>query len=220
MKLKSLAVMAFTALALTACKRTDIREVMKNAATQQVDTAGYERRVVLLAPFNAVKIDCFADVTYTQAPADTQPRMEVLAPKALIENLEAKVTPDGKLVVETDSRYNESENTVPVIRIHAPVANRFDLHGGKCLRLGNLKANAPVSLALSGVGIILCDSLLAPDVAVTLSGAGTMDLRGIETQRMRATLDGAGHIYLNGRARRAQVSVAGAGQIDTSGLAR
>ena len=65
----------------------------------------------------------------------------------------------------------------------------------------------------------MCDSLLAPDVAVTLSGAGTMDLRGIETQRLRATLDGAGHIYLNGRAGRAQVSVTGAGQIDTSGLA-
>lgn len=220
MKKRYLWLIACLLLTATGCRQTNIREVMMHVASQHVDTTGYQHRTVHVAPFSAVEIDCFADVTYTQTPPETPYRIELQAPPRLLNKMTFNVVQGGKLVVDAGKYYNSSEREVPVIHLYAPAVNNFELAGGKCLRLGKLKLHTPFSVRLGGVGAILCNQLQAPQVNVVLEGAGSVSLEGIDTNHLRAELSGAGNISLSGRSARTETLLLGAGTIDTTRLER
>lgn len=213
MKLNTL-LLAIAALCLTACGNQNVRETVRNIAEQQVDTTGYESRQLQLAPFSALTVSCFADVTYHQSDAF---RIEVQAPKSIIDKVEAKVD-DEELEIGLKRMQNQPHNTVAVIHVYAPTVNDFALNGAKCLRLGNVKLSTPVKITLAGVGIVTAEKLKATRIEADLEGAGNIDLRGIDTPSLNAALEGAGNITLSGKAKKARVELNGTGNIDVSKL--
>lgn len=211
----ALCVMALTVT--DACDRRDIHQVVKEMAEAPVDTTGFTVKTVQTNNFSGVEIDCFADVTFHQTDAGTPPHVRLMAPDEVLGHVATK-TADDMLLISTDRRYRMPEKAVIVIDIYAPFASKFTLNGGKCLRLGRLHLNSPLTLDVDGVGAIVADSLAAHEVYITLDGSGSVDLRGMVTDRTDAAVNGTGNIYLAGRSRTVNVSATGGGHIDTSHL--
>lgn len=205
----------FLLLALCACTRTDMRQVVKTLAEQPVDTAGFTRRTIQTVPFSALVVDCFADVTYHQDT--TRCCVVIQAPKSVSEGMRADVS-EGVLRIGLDSHYRMPKNVVAVCHVYAPAVGAFELNGGKCLRLGRLVLQAPLRVELNGVGTVTSDELHAPAITAMLDGAGTMDLDGIDTPQLRAELNGVGDIFLGGRTAHKQIMVNGEGNVDTTNL--
>ena len=62
--------------------------------------------------------------------------------------------------------------------------------------------------------------LQTPALNVTLDGAGSINLENIDTQRLRAELNGAGNMVLAGKAAKQQITLDGAGYVDTDRLTK
>lgn len=208
-------------LTLTACKGGSIREAVRSVAESPVDTTGYDTRVVPVASFTSVVVDCLADITYVQTDSAAAPHIVLQAPAAVLGLLDVQTGGAGPLCISLSRHSRLPENVVPVIKIYAPHVTCFTLNGGKILRLGRSVAQSPVTIALCGAGLIKCDSLCAPDVVATLDGAGAIELRGLEAGSIRATLNGTGNILLDGHYRDEAVThINGLGEIDTQSLVR
>lgn len=218
MKKSTLYIILCILLPLGACQRTNINEVVKGVAEQEVDTSRYVGRTVNVAPFSAVEIDCFADVSYVQTAPGEEYRVSMTTPRHLTGHIDVKVSTDGKLTVSIAHNYQMKETDVAVIRVYAPAVNEFTLNGGKCLRLGTVKMTSPVKAVLNGVGAINCTALQAPSVSVTLEGAGGISLSGLDTPKLKVLINGTGNIVAEGRAGQADVKVEGTGNVNTENL--
>lgn len=181
------------------CGHSDIHQAIKQMAETAIDTTGFATRSVNTNRFSSVEIDCFADVDFIQTDGAAMPHVCIAAPPAVIDHVTAR-TADDHLVISTERRYRMPERAVVRIEIYAPYVSAFTLNGGKCLRLGRLKALSPLTLETYGVGSITAERIEAPEVDVRLSGDGNVDLKGMATGRLRAEVSGAGHIYLSGMA--------------------
>lgn len=204
---------------LTACNNKNIHELVKQVAEAPVDTAGFEKKELLVSDYCTAMLDCFADVTYTQTADGEQPRVVLMAPKEVLENMKVEVR-DGELLVETDRRYRMPEGVVAVVELYSPFVNSFMLNGGKCLRLGEVEISTPLCLELNGVGALTADSIVCPETTLTLNGSGSADLRGLSLERLSVMLNGIGHIYLQGESGNVTLEKNGMGMIDDSGLKR
>ena len=181
------------------CGHSDIHQAIKQMAETAIDTTGFATRSVNTNRFSSVEIDCFADVDFIQTDGAAMPHVCIAAPPAVIDHVTAR-TADDHLVISTERRYRMPERAVVRIEIYAPYVSAFTLNGGKCLRLGRLKALSPLTLETYGVGSITAERIEAPEVDVRLSGDGNVDLKGMATGRLRAEVSGAGHTYLSGMA--------------------
>ncbi len=203
--------------ALYSCRKTNIYETVKAMSVAEVDTAGFESKTLQTNDFNAVEVDCFADVTYHQTPNGTPPHVTVSAPADVLGNLDVK-TENGELEIRVKRGYRMPKRAVAVIHLYAPFVSSFSLHGGKCLRLGTMSISSPLSLTLDGVGSLTSQKVEAYEIRAELNGAGNIDLNGIRTQRLTASLNGAGKVRLDGTCTEAYLDLNGAGDIDISAL--
>lgn len=206
--------LAAAALSCASCGNQNVRETVKNVSEQPVDTTGYSSRSIQLAPFSALTVNCFADVTYHQSNAF---RITVQAPQSIIDKVETKID-DEELEIGIKRMQNFPQNAVAVIHVYAPAVNAFTLNGAKCLRLGNVSLSTPVKIELAGIGIVTSEKLKATRIETTLEGAGNIDLHGINTPVLNASLEGTGNITLSGQAQKARVEISGTGNIDVSKL--
>ena len=204
----------------TSCQNANMNDVVKLLTEQAVDTTGFAARNVELAPFAAVEIDCLADVSFHQTPHGTNSHVRLLAPDELLENIRVNTTSGGVLKIEVDPHFMRTNKDVAVVHVYAPTVNQFVLNGGKCLRLGSVAMQTPVTIELNGVGAVNADALQTPALNVTLDGAGSINLENIDTQRLRAELNGAGNMVLAGKAAKQQITLDGAGYVDTDRLTK
>lgn len=216
---KTMLLCLLAVLTLTACNNKNIHELVKQVAEAPVDTTGFAKKEVLVSDYCSAMLDCFADVTYTQTVADEQPRVVLMGPEEVLENMKVKVR-DGELLVETDRRYRMPEGVVAVVHLYSPFVNSFMLNGGKCLRLGKVEISSPLCLELNGVGALTADSILCPETTLTLNGSGSADLRGLSLERLSVVLNGIGHIYLQGQSGNVTLEKNGTGVIYDEHLKR
>lgn len=202
--------------ALTACDNRNIHQVVKEMAEAPVDTTGFTTQTVQTNAFSAVEVDCFADVTFHQSPADSM-SVRLSANKDVLAHTSVRVI-EEKLYIATDRRYRMPESAVIAIDIYAPFVSSLMLNGGKCLRLGTLRLSCPLSLEINGVGALCADTIAASEVSLTLNGSGSIDLKGLDTERLTGTINGSGRVLLAGRAATSDVAINGAGSVDTSAL--
>lgn len=203
---------------LVSCMHTSISDVVRFVAERQVDTTNYVRRTVEVGNISAVEADCFADITYCQTAVGESAKIELLAPTDVLKNIKIWVDADNCLQISLRQSYHMPDNTVAVIRIHAPSINKFALYGGKCLRLGNIQTNSDINLSLEGAGMVQSTHIKASRINAKLNGAGIIDLSGLNVHDIHAELNGAGNIVLSGRAVNADTHINGAGTIDTNNL--
>ena len=200
------------------CDNRNIHQVVKEMAAAPVDTVGWPGRSLQTNSFSSVDIDCFADVTYHQTEAGTDPYVELKAPGKVLENVNLSIE-DEELKVSLDRRYKMPEKAIVVVNIYAPFVNRFILDGGKCLRLGKVDLTAPLELKVDGnVGTLTGDTLKAHEISLLLEGTGSYHLKGIQTGMLRAKLEGNGSIILEGKCTQSKMTVIGDGKIDIAGL--
>lgn len=216
--MRKLLFISLLSLCISGCQHTSIRDVLKGVTEQQVDTTGFDKRTIRTTSFNAIEINCFADITYHQTSPGTNEYVELQAPTEVLKHLRYKVSDDGKLCIEQEYPYEMPKHVAAVIHVYAPMVNDFVVSGGKCLRLGKMVKNAPVNIRLNGIGAITCSQLHAPGITILLNGAGNMDFKNINTQKLNAQINGAGNIYLEGKALDTHTSINGAGTIDTTKL--
>lgn len=74
------------------------------------------------------------------------------------------------------------------------------------------------SAAMVGAGSLTIDRLIAADVALTLRGPGSLTVANITADRLTLAATGTGRVQLAGRAKTAEMRVAGAGLVDASAL--
>lgn len=205
------------ACSLASCDNKNIRQVVKEIAESPADTTGMVKQVVRTNAFSDVEIDCFADVTFHQTASNTAPYVVLQALNDVLTHVNVKTTED-MLLISTDRRYRMPEKAVVVIDLYAPFISKFMLNGGKCIRLGTIRLNSPLTLEVDGIGAITADVLNAPEVHASIDGAGSIDLKNIETTRLTTIVNGTGQIVLSGHAVEAGVSINGTGTIDYSAL--
>lgn len=206
---------------LAGCQRANMNDVVKFLTEQAVDTTRFAARNVEVAPFAAVEIDCLADVYFHQTPHGTNSRVRLLAPDELLEKIRVNTTSGGGVLkIKVDPHFIRTNKDVAVVHVYAPTVNHFVLNGGKCLRLGAVTMQTPVTIELNGVGAVNADALQTPALNVTLDGAGSINLENIDTQRLRAELNGAGNMVLAGKAAEQQITLDGAGYVDTDRLTK
>lgn len=70
------------------------------------------------------------------------------------------------------------------------------------------------SATLAGSGRLSLDSMSSSKVAATIAGSGTIDVRQVESRELSATIAGSGTLVLAGRAEKADISIAGSGDLD------
>ncbi len=204
-------------LAFAGCDNKNIRQLVKAAAESPVDTAGFERREVLTNDYSAVFVDCFADVVYHQTQAGTPPRVLLMARGEVLENVRL-TTRDGELRIELNRRYRMPEKEVAVVHLYSPFVSTFSFHGGKCLRLGNVRLSSPLFIDMSGVGGLTADTLEAGEIVLRQDGHGSLDVKHLSATRLEASLSGDGLMYLRGNCHQALLRLDGDGKIDTLGL--
>lgn len=209
--------LAACAAAFSSCDNKNIQQVVKEIAEAPADTTGMARQVVQTNAFSDVEIDCFADVTFHQTDSGEEPYVELHALSDVLSHVNVKTTED-MLLISTDRRYRMPEKAVVVIDLYAPFISKFTLNGGKCIRLGRLRLNSPLTLEVDGIGAITAEKLEAPEVYASIDGSGSIDLRGIETLRLSASVNGAGQIFLAGHAAEANVGINGVGSVEHGGL--
>lgn len=202
---------------LASCDSRDIRRVVKEMAEAPVDTTGFVLQMVRTNDFSVVEVDCFADVTYHQIPADASPYVRVKALREVMEHLSIGVR-DGQFGLFVNRRYRMPEKAVVVADIYASFVSKFILDGGKCLRLGRLDISSPLSLELTGVGALTADTVSAPEVSVELGGAGSVDIGSLRTGRLRAVLNGAGMLVMRGECEESFFELSEESRVDVSGL--
>lgn len=185
-------------LALGACHRQDLRDVIKEVAEDPADTTGMASKNFSPNPFYTIEVDCFADVTFKQTPPGTAASIKIMADPAVLPHVKVSTT-DGVLNLSTDRRYKMPEKSVIVAEIQAPFVGQFLVCGGKCLRLGHIHLNSPLTLELEGVGALTAERIEAPEVTVSGNGTGSVDLRGINTSRLTAKADNQCYVFLSGR---------------------
>ena len=202
-------------LLLAACSRSNIRTVVQSLAEQPVDTVGYASQQWTLEAFSAVDVDCFADVRFQKSSAYG---LEVKAPAEVLENMVVKVTDDAELQVSLKHHFKMPEKTVAVLVVKSPCINRFCMSGGKCLRLGQLTQSTPLQVELNGIGSVIADSLVLPQLQLKLDGAGHIAVNGIRTETLSVRVNGAGSARLTGTAGEASLQASGACHIDATEL--
>lgn len=74
------------------------------------------------------------------------------------------------------------------------------------------------SAAMVGAGSLAIDRMVAADVALTLRGPGSLTVANIAADRLTLAATGTGRVQLAGRAKTADMRVAGAGLVDASAL--
>ena len=205
---------------LTACKNQSFNEMLKDVAEQQVDTTGYQRRVVYTPDFTSVAVNCFSDITYHQISPESSPYVVLRAPAQVLEHMECVVVNNECLRLELIPPYRQPESVAFVIDIYAPIIDKFTLNGGKCLRLGEIVRDIPLQVELNGSGAISCQRLVAPDVIAVLNGAGHIDLKQIQVNSVTAEINGVGNIEVSGKAHKTSLHVNGEGYIDTNSLTK
>lgn len=202
----------------SACQHANMSDVVRILTEQAVDTTGFAARNVAVMPFAAVEIDCLADVYFHQTQRSDECRVHLQAPDKLLNQIQVNVTPNGTLKIEVDPNFQHTNKDVAVVQVYAPTVNHFVINGGKCLRLGSVSMETPITLELNGVGSINADALHTPALNVTLDGAGIIHIENIDTKRLRAELNGAGNMVLAGKAEQRQITLDGAGTVDTDRL--
>lgn len=204
-------------LVLGGCRRRTVMEHVRHMVSQRVDTTHYAHRAYTLSNFQSIDAACFADFTFHQTAPSSKPRVEVWAPRELLDDVKVSVT-NGELRFMLDRSSEMAPRDVPVIHIHAPFVYHFGLHGAKCLRLGHLAISTPLSIEVEGVSLCTAASLKAPEVRLAVSGAGTLRTDSLHTPRLSIYGTGSADFTLGGlRVEQCDARLAGACQVEASG---
>lgn len=204
-------------LLATSCDRSNIHEVISRMTETPADTTGFARKDLRMSSFAAVEVDCFADVTFFQTAPDESPRLVLMAPAEVLDNVIARAS-EGVLRISINNRYRMPDKAVLVAKVYAPHVNRIEMNGGKCLRIGSKRVNCPVEITTNGLGAVLADSVQAPEIRVSANGAGSVRMRGVATSKLAVKSNGAGEVVLTGRCDSARVEINGAGLLDVRSL--
>ena len=130
-------------LLATSCDRSTIHEVISRMTETPADTTGFARKDLRMSSFAAVEVDCFADVTFVQTAPGESPRLVLMAPAEVLDNVIARAS-EGVLRISINNRYRMPDKAVLVAKVYAPHVNRIEMNGGKCLRIGSKRVNCPV----------------------------------------------------------------------------
>ena len=204
-------------LLATSCDRSNIHQVISTLTETPADTTGFARKDLRMSPFAAVEVDCFADVSFFQTAPGELPRLVLMAPAEVLDNVIARAS-EGVLRVSINHRYRMPDKAVLVAKVYAPHVNRIEMNGGKCLRIASETVNCPVEITTNGLGAVLADSVKAPEIRVKANGAGSVRMKGIATSKLSVKSNGAGEVVLAGRCDSARVEINGAGLLDVRSL--
>jgi hypothetical protein len=201
--LKILFLLAVIALGSTACRKGSIWGVRGKGPniTRTKDISG----------FSFIKLNCDADIVYTQ---DNAYFVEITGQENILNILETKVT-DSQLKIDF-LREVRSHNGL-TINIHTPVMTGMSIDGsGNFTAQGTVTADN-IGLYINGSGNITLPALNSNNIDCKIAGSGDVNLKGGTGKSASYNISGSGNIYaIDMPCQDASIRVSGSGNVSVN----
>ena len=213
MKVSTIAILAAILLIASAC----VVRVNKNYKKSHIVADGnIETETHKLSPFTQIQSSLPADIIFVQT--EEEPHLVIMASKNIIPYFSCEVENEElQLEFRSDSIASFTAGEIKVT-VYGKAINKVTLSGSGDFDAESLSCEGDFSLSLAGSGDVDIVNISCDNCELALSCSGDIELSGSVKGKVTAALAGSGDISLSGEAAKAELSIAGSGDIDIRDL--